>query len=274
VRRLFKERIDKALRKVLGLLALALTLTTASVYGSGLPSTPKTGLSDTAMEQALDRAIHDRDRPQALELVNAVLEDSLRHANRYGYYSRRSAFQAISDLKLSESAGLMRQLAAMAYEPPPPRGTADPEGDRARSSQSLLEEIAITGALDNLTHLGDPEASRLNRQRINSPVDAPLIRSRAIANLMTLKEWDATEDVRQILRGTEPKPEAILYLTSAVESMAQSPLAVEGDCSILPRLRSGYVPCFDPSLEHPGISGCAELRRAMESLAARLRCPA
>jgi hypothetical protein len=224
------------------------------------------------MEQALDRAIQARDRAQALELVDAVLTDSLHHANRYGYYSRRSAFQAISDFRLTESAGLMRQLAAMPYEPPPPRSAADPKGDKARSYQALLEEIAISGSLDNLTLLGDPEASRLNRQQMSPPENAPLIRSRAIANLTTLKEWEATAAVRQILLDTEPKPEAVLYLVEAVKLLAQSPMAKEEDCSILPRLKSGYAPCFDPAVKVPGISGCQELRLATETLAARLHC--
>jgi hypothetical protein len=254
-----------------GLILIALGFGTASCCAASQP-VPVRGLSDSGMEQALDQAIYDRDRARALELVDAVLADSLRHTHRYGYYSRRSAFQAISDLKLAESAGLMRQVAAMPYEPPSARGPAEPEGDKARSYRALLEEIAITGALDNLTLLGDSEAPRLNRQQMISPANAPLIRARAIANLTTLKEWDATEDVRQILRGTEPSSEAVTYLIEAVKFLARSPKAGEGDCSILPRLKSGYVPCFDPAAETPGIAGCTELRTAAEALAARLRC--
>jgi hypothetical protein len=257
-----------------GLILIALGLGTASCCAASQPErVPVRGLSDAGMEQALDQAIQDRDRAEALELVDAVLADSLRHTHRYGYYSRRSAFQAISDLKLTESAGLMRQVAAMPYEPPSARSPADPEGDKARSYRALLDEIAITGALDNLTLLGDSEAPRLNRQQMISPANAPLIRGRAIANLMTLKEWDATDDVRQILRDTEPSSEAVTYLIEAVKFLARSPGAGEADCSLLPRLKAGYVPCFDPAVKVPGIAGCTELRTAVETLVARLRCP-
>lgn len=248
------------LRKI-GFIMIVLGLAALPGCGAGLVHRPAGELSDAAMEEALERATRSRDRARALELVNVVLEDSLRRTQRYGYYSRRSAFHAISELELSESAGLLRQVAGMSYEPA-----------EHGSRQDLPEIIAITGALDNLTHLGDPEAPRLNRLQMNVPSNAALIRSRAIANLATLEEWEATGDVRRILRETEPAPEAILYLTAAVRFLGSSPMATEEDCSILPRLKSGYRQCFDPDVKVPGISGCQELRQATETLASRLRC--
>jgi hypothetical protein len=230
-------------------------------------------LSDSAMEMAIERAIRKGDRARAVELVNTVLEDSLQHTYRYGYYSRKEAFRAISELKLRESADLMREVAAMPYKPPPARapGVASPEQD-LRSNRDLLELVAITGALDELTHLGDSEASRLNLWRLNQQADASLIRGRAIHNLSYLKEWNATEDVRKAAKEAALTPEAILYLTAAAGFLAESPLACQEDCLIGQRLKNGYQQCFETSANSPGIPGCRELRWALDVLAARLHC--
>jgi hypothetical protein len=255
--------------------SLALGLPAVCGCGASPPPPPAGGLSDAAMESALQRAVAGKDRARALELVNAVLADALGHGYRYGYYSRRDAFAAIEDLKLSEALEPLRQVAALTYEPPAARGPAPPsEEEKTRSYRDLLDVLAITGSLDDLTRLGDPAAPRLNRLQMLAPAQAPLIQSRAIANLRSLKAWDATDDVRRAVRDGEPAPEAILVFTAAAKFLAGSPRAAGEDCPLLARWKSAYRPCFDPaSKSTPGISGCDDLRAASGALAARLRCP-
>ena len=229
---------------------------------------PVRELPDSSMEREIDRAISTKNRSRALELVAVVLDDVLQRGYRYDYYSRKNAFSAILDLELTEVAEPLRKVAAVPYEPrtlPPNRDS--PEA-RQLSHLDLLDYIALTGALTDLTLLGDSDALTLNRLQLRTPS----IRGRAAANLKLLKAWDATGDVRQILYRTEATEEAFLDLRSAVDFLANSPGASEADCTLIPKFRAAYWQCFDSKLEIPGIVGCEEFVRSLRILANRFNC--
>jgi hypothetical protein len=248
-------------------------LSICSGCSSALSHRPVHDLSDSEVELALEKARKVGDRTRALELARVVLWDALQGTYRYGYYSRKTTPSVVIDLKLLELAELMRQVAAMDYEPPPPRlpGSDSPK-PREQSYRDLLNILAIIGALDSLTLLDDPDAQRLNHLQLSSRPQASLMQSRAISNLKYLKAWNATEDVRRVLYEAAPGQDSILTEITAIQFLADSSLATEGDCTLVPRLRERYGQCFDPTLLTPGISGCGELRSSLSLLIHRLHC--
>jgi hypothetical protein len=241
-----------------------------TIFGCGTAqlNMPARELSDSSMERELNRSLSTKNRSRAAKLVAAVLDDALRHEYRYGYYSRKNAFYAILELDLAEVTEPLREVAALPYEPrslPPNR--VSPEA-KQRSYQNLLDFIAITGALDNLTLLRDRDALTLNLMQLKTPS----IRGRAVANLQLLKAWDATGDVRQMLIKTELTKAAFLDLRAAADFLANSPQASPMDCALIPKFKTAYWQCFDSSLEVPGITGCEEFVRSLKILANRLNC--
>lgn len=202
-------------------------------------------------------------RQRALELAKRVLEDELGEKYIFDYEARSNAAHAIRDLQLVELSSLLRDVAGLPYSPPSgPR----PYEDRV-FEHDLLKVHAITSALSLLISLGDDEALRLNRLHISSPV----ISTTAIRNLKQLKDWEATQQVREMLQAREPTPEAFLDLSVALEFIAASPLAEPRDCVILERLRSVFATCFD-EVAPPAVSGCDDYDAAVKMLGARLGC--
>jgi hypothetical protein len=213
--------------------------------------------------EGLALAIAQNDRGRALKLVGLVLEDEAGSGYRFGYEARWNAANAIRDLQLNEEVSLLRKVAGLPGSLPTQQGDAGED-----SRRSLLRIFAVKSALSDLTLLGDSQALALNRLHVSSPV----ISSTAIGNLKQLKDWESTEQVRRILSDRDPTAEAFLDLTSALDFLVASPVAIPQDCVLLRRLTITYRSCFDMKSRPPGIAGCENFVRTAREFEARFTC--
>lgn len=206
-------------------------------------------------QEAFEKLL-DAPSEQQVEIIKAVLEDSLAKRYVYNMGTRENAFDRLEEQKLVMFAPLLKRIAVMDY----------------RAKEEFHETwnlVSISRALSALTKLGIPEAVDLNVKRLQSH---SWIQSTAIFNLTILEEWEVTPEIENLFEVTEVVPDNLVVLRECVEFLAKSPHTTDGICPRLRLITSVFKSCFagNPVLSFE----CPNLPEFTKILDERLGCGA
>jgi hypothetical protein len=189
--------------------------------------------------------------------VGAVLKDEIDHTYRYDYDTRMMAADVVEEIGLHEVTDELLKVANDSCYYADARAFADP-------AHKLLDIVAITGALGNLTFLRNSSAASLNIRALK----VPLMASFAVLNLQSLRFWHALPEVREILDEAPVSQDSATLVGSALRFVAASPNAEPSDCARIER----FAPLISGCDSGNGVAGCNALRDAMGLLASKVGC--